>query len=353
MLLIYRSILKEMLLAFFISIVFLNATLVMEKMLRLSKVFASVGATVVDIVKMMLYVQPQILILTLPMALLLSTLLVYGRMNADNELTILKGSGISFFKISRPVAYVGLVCLCVSLIMGFYLGPQGAVALREEVTEILSTRAPMTIEEGVFNTAFKDVVILVREKPDSRTMRGIFIVDDRKIGEQKVLVAREGKIIPKDDGLGFSLSKGKIYLLKGETTTEISFDAYLFRLTPHIDSPRRTINEMTPKELLIEAEKGSDKGLMYILEYHRRLSMPAMVVIIIILGPSLALLAGKSGRLGGLTIGLAVFGVYYTLLIYGENLALTKKIPPFVGAWGAFALMVLLSIVVLLKVNRR
>jgi len=274
-------------------------------------------------------------------------------MNADNELTILKGSGISFLKISRPVAYLGLVCLCLSLFMSFYLGPKGGVALREKVTEILTTRAPMTIEEGIFNTAFKDVVILVREKPDSMTMRGIFIVDDRKIDEQKILVAKEGKIIPKDDALGFSLSKGRIYLPKGDTTTEISFDSYFFRLNPHIEGQRRTINEMTPKELLTEAEKDPDKRLRYILEYHRRLSMPAMVIIIIILGPSLALLAGKSGRLGGLTIGLAVFGVYYTLLIYGENLAFTNKIPHLVGAWGGFAVMALLSIFVLLRVNKR
>ncbi len=353
MFLIYRSILKEMLLAFMISLVFLNSTLMMERMLRLNKLFASVGATVSDIARMMLYVQPQILILTLPMALLLSTLVVYGRMNADNELTILKGSGISFFRISRPVAYLGFVCLSLSLVMSFYLGPKSGVALRGKVTEILTTRASLTIEEGIFNTAFKDIVILVKNKPDSTTLRGIFIVDDRKAEEQKVLVAKEGKIMPAFDSLAFQLKEGRIYLLKKDTATEISFGSYFFSLNPQIDAQQRTINEMTPAQLLQEAEKNPKKRLMYLLEYHRRFSMPALCIIIIILGPSLALYAGKSGRLGGLTIGVAVFGVYYTLLIYGENLAFANKIPHIMGAWGGFCILALFSLIVLAKVNKQ
>jgi len=353
MYLIHRSILKEMLISFGISIVFLNSTLMMEKLLRLSKIFATVGATIEDVFKMLIYIQPQMLILTLPMALLLSTLLVFGRMNADNEITILRVSGISFFTISRPVAYLGALCFLLSLFMSFYLGPKGGVALREKVTEIISTRAPLTIEEGIFNTAFKGIVILVREKTDSMTMKGIFIIDDRNQDEQKILSAKQGSVLPIGDSLGFSLKEGNIYVFGKDVSTQISFGKYFFSLTPQIEYQRRTINEMTPKQLLIEAEKNPERKLSYILEYHRRFSMPAMCIIIILLGPSLGLMAGKSGRLGGLTIGFAVFGIYYTLLIYGENLAISNKIPHLLGAWGAFIILVLTSLSVAIKINRR
>ncbi|MCX8070225.1 MAG: LptF/LptG family permease, partial [Thermodesulfovibrionales bacterium] len=293
----------------------------MEKLIRLSKLFATVGATIEDVFKMLIYIQPQMLILTLPMALLLSTLLVFGRMNADNEITILKCSGISFFTISRPVAYLGGICFLLSIIMAFYLGPKAGVALREKVTEIISTRAPLTIEEGIFNTAFKGVVILIKEKPDNLTMKDIFILDDRNKEEQKILIAKEGNIAPIGESIGFSLKDGYIYLFGKEVITQISFKTYFFSLTPQIESQRRTINEMTPKQLLLEADNNPAKRLNFLLEYQRRFSMPAMCIIIVLLGPTLGLMAGKSGRLGGLTIGFAVFGIYYTLLIYGENLA--------------------------------
>jgi lipopolysaccharide export system permease protein len=51
------------------------------------------------------------------------------------------------------------------------------------------------------------------------------------------------------------------------------------------------------------------------------------------MGTPLALLAGKSGRLGGLATGLLVFTVYYMLLIYGENLVIAGKISHLIGAW--------------------
>jgi lipopolysaccharide export system permease protein len=57
-------------------------------------------------------------------------------------------------------------------------------------------------------------------------------------------------------------------------------------------------------------------------------------------------MTGKSGRLGGLALGLGVFSSYYMLLIYGENLVRAGKIPHYIGAWtpalilGIFALWV-------------
>jgi len=65
--------------------------------------------------------------------------------------------------------------------------------LREKITNILVTRAPLAIEEGIFNTSFKDMVILVKEKPAPNLLSGIFIVDERKKAESKIIVAREAR----------------------------------------------------------------------------------------------------------------------------------------------------------------
>jgi lipopolysaccharide export system permease protein len=63
------------------------------------------------------------------------------------------------------------------------------------------------------------------------------------------------------------------------------------------------------------------------------------------MGTPLALIAGKSGRLGGLAIGLLVFTAYYMLLIYGENLVMAGKIPHFIGAWSPCMLLGIASYV--------
>ena len=98
-------------------------------------------------------------------------------------------------------------------------------------------------------------------------------------------------------------------------------------------SPKKM--EYTPLELLKNARNSPSpkKTASFYLEFDRRLSLPIVCLLLIFMGTPLALLAGKSGRLGGLALGLFVFTAYYILLIYGENLVMSGRIPHFVGAW--------------------
>ena len=70
-------------------------------------------------------------------------------------------------------------------------------------------------------------------------------------------------------------------------------------------------------------------------------------------GPPLALIAGKSGKLGGLTIGLSTFTIYYVLLVYGENLVGAGKIAHYIGAWGATFILCIVAFCVFRRENAR
>lgn len=353
MFLIYRSILKDLIISFSVAIIFLNFGLMMEKLLRLSRLLAGAGSSITDFLKIVFFIQPQILIYTIPMSMLISILLVYGRMSIDNELVILRGAGLSLWNISRPVLYFGIACFSIGIVMSFYLGPKSSSMLREKISEILTIKAPMSIEEGVFNTSFKDIVILVKEKPSTNLLSGIFILDERQKDEQKVIISKEGRIIPEEDSISFLLKQGQIFISKDDSYTEISFGKYHFRLNPFIEHKGKSRNELTPLELLKASEESSENKNKYLLEFHRRLSMPALCLVLILLGPSLSLLYGKSGRLGGLTIGLIVFVIYYIVLIYGENLSIAGKMHHFIGSWIAFIILGAASIYIFINANKR
>ncbi|MBI5641587.1 MAG: LptF/LptG family permease [Nitrospirae bacterium] len=350
--LIHRSILLELAIAFFLTLAFLNSVLMMEKLLRLSRLLSGVGAKAYDMVKIIFYLQPQLLLLTIPMAMLLSTLLVYGRLNLDSEMVILKTSGMNFGKISYPVMILGLFCFFSSTLVSFHLGPQSSARLRAELTKIIAVRSTFAIEEGTFSTAFKDLVILVKGKKTPDTLEDIFIYDSRRKEEPKVLMAREGSIFMQEGGgIGLYLKEGYMNITRGKTMTEIFFNAY--KLILHLDadpsSPKKI--EFSPLQLLKKAKESTtekEKASLY-LEFHRRLSLPAVCLILIALGPPLSLMAGKSGRLGGLAIGLSVFTIYYIILLYGENLVIAAHLPHYIGAWisavilGGFALFLFRS----------
>ncbi len=352
---LHRSILKELVLTFILSLASLNFILMTEKLLRLSRILSGVGSSVIDIAKLIGYIQPPLLLLTIPMALLLSTLLVYGRLNIDNELIIMRMSGMNFKGISVPVAVLGVICFLVNMVVSFYIGPKSTMKLKEETVNIIKKRTPLAVEEGRFNTAFKDVVLFIKDKPSENTMREIFLYDSRNQQEPRVLMAKEG-IIAVQDGLTINLflKDGYINIVRGESTTEVFFKKYNMTLRLEAGAHSRKHAEMTPYELLREIDKAAPKDIASLyLDLYRRFSLPLMCIILILFGPPLAMIAGKSGKLGGLTIGLGVFTAYYMLLIYSENLARAGKVPYGVGAWSASVVLGIAALAVFRREYRR
>lgn len=344
---IHKSILKELVFTFIISLAFLNIVLMMEKLLRLSRFLSGVGASLADMLTIIIYIQPQLLLLTIPMALLLSTLFTYGRCYLDNEIVILKTSGMEFRDISRPVFILGFGCFLLSIAVSFYIGPISSAKLRDEITHIIKERTPLSLDEGTFNTSFKDIVVVIREKLSENTVKGIFIYDGRNKNEPRVMMAKEGRISMSEGfNANLNLKDGFIHIAKGNNTTEIFFERYNLILALESNLPSRRNAEFTPFELLRKIGEGTKDALVLQLEFDRRMTLPFVCIVLIVLGLPLSMMTGKSGRLGGLALGLGVFSSYYMLLIYGENLVRTGKIPHYVGAWtpaivlGIFALWI-------------
>ncbi len=352
---LHRSILRELVLAFFISLASLNFILMTEKLLRLSRILSSVGASVFDMARLILYVQPPLLLLTVPMAFLLATLVVYGKLNMDNELIIMRMSGMPFSGTVVPVVVLGIACFFLSLFVSFYAGPKSATAVREETADIVKRRTPVAIEEGTFSTVFRDVVIFVKEKPTEHTVRNLFLYDSRNKAEPRVLIAREGTVQVHD---GFTISlllrDGSLNTVRGGRSTDVFFDRYHMSLKLEPGHGTRKNSEMTLTELLQEARKaGKCTPAALCLELYRRFSLPVMSLILIFLGPPLAVRAGRTGTLGGLTVGLIVFTAYYMVLIYGENLARAGSVPSVVGGWGATVIVVIAALLLFRRESLR
>lgn len=352
----YTSVLKELSAAFLLSLGFMNALFMMEQLLKLSRALSGIGASLSDLAAIILYIQPQLLLITIPMSLLLSTLLVYGRMNMDNEIVILRTSGMDFKKISIPVFVLGVICFFSSIAVSFSIGPNSSILLKEKITHIIATRSSHAIEEGTFNTSFKDVVLLVKGKKPDNVLERIFIYDNRVKDEPRVLMAREAKLFTTDDQqAGMYMKDGYMNLSRGKIITELFFDSYNMTLDLHAESQTPKKSELTPMELITtarEAERNKDRAALY-LELHRRISLPLVCLLLVLFAPPLAMIAGKSGKLGGLAFGLLVFTCYYMVLIYCENLVKAEKLSHYIGAWIPTVLLGILAIILFRKENAR
>lgn len=352
MLLIHKITLKELTVSFVLAVIFLNLTLMMESMLRLTRLISGIGAELADILQIVLYIQPQLLLMSIPMAILISSLLVYGRMQNDNELLIIRSCGVSFWGIITPAFYIGLGCLILTIFVSFYLAPLGSGKINKKLFEILTQKSALTIEEGIFNTAFKNIVILVKHKPSANELRDIFLLDDKNPDEQKVIVAKSGIIQAVDRGINFRLTDGSVTMTGQSTITQLKFASYTFTLNISFDEAVKQTNEMTPFELYELAQINPPKRLQALIDLHRRFTFPAMCLLVSIIGPTIAILYKKTGRLGGLVAGLAVFVSYYTLLLYGESLVKSQQVPHFVGSWLSLVVHVVATVALVKRASK-
>jgi len=94
---------------------------------------------------------------------------------------------------------------------------------------------------------------------------------------------------------------------------------------------RRARAETAPEARAVAAE--------YEVEIQKKYALAAACVVLALAGVAVSLRVPRGGA--GLVIGAsgAVFGAYYVLIVTGENLAQRLVVSPFVGMWGANALL--------------
>ncbi len=345
---LFRSIFRELFLTFLLTVFALNFLLVTEKIIRLTKRLANIGLSPSDMLSVLVYLQPLFTILTVPMALFFSILFVYGRMNADNEVVIMRTNGMSFMRIAAPAFLLGIFCFLVSLGASFWVAPAGAEKLRERVADIISVRAPNAIQEGIFNTMFDEIIIFVKKRTESGKLMGMFMYDGRNRKRPTVVYAQEGRIFSEGrHSIIMELEHGHVSFLGKHEATDLSFESYRLRVPIQAFKTINDQSEMTPFEILKAAKsKKPRERANYLIEFHRRFTFPFLCVVLMVFAPSLAFLSGKTGRANGLAIGFMVIAGYYIFLVYTEELVRVERLAHYVGSWLPAVLFLLISAIV-------
>ena len=137
----YLYVLKEILPIFFLGMMVFTIVLLMDKILKLIELIVTRGVSLIDIVMLLLFISPSFAIFTIPTSVLLRTLVSFGRLSGDSEITAFKASGLSLYQLFLPV---GIFSICAYLLTTFcvlYGLPWGNQGFRTTLYKIAQSKA--------------------------------------------------------------------------------------------------------------------------------------------------------------------------------------------------------------------
>lgn len=140
---------------------------------------------------------PFVLVFALPMGMLTATLLVFGRLSADQELTAVRASGVSLVALSTPVLLLSVAASCVAALVNLQLAPWCRTTYLELIYRAGVQRATAFVETGRFIDDFQGYDIYITNKKGNR-LEGLRILETTATGEIKRWVRAEWAEIVSD-----------------------------------------------------------------------------------------------------------------------------------------------------------
>lgn len=164
------------------------------------------------------------LVLAVPMGVLIATLMVFGRMSGEHEITAFKAAGINPLKLMLPAAIAGLVIAVTMVWFNDDVLPDANFKAKTLFRDIRNKKPTFNIEPGVFSDLLSGYSILAKKTdPHSGDLFDVTIFDHSDPVKQQVITAKHGIFQNSSDNryLVMTLNNGEVHEMDN-----INYDQY-------------------------------------------------------------------------------------------------------------------------------
>ncbi|HET8773658.1 MAG TPA: LptF/LptG family permease, partial [Thermoanaerobaculia bacterium] len=120
-----RYVFKEMVGPTALGFTFYTSIILMQRLFDMAGLIIRRSLSGAAVGKLLLYSLPNIVVLTVPMALLFGILIAIGRLSSDSEIVAMRALGISTRKIYRPVFVFSFLMFLLNLYLINFVMPKG------------------------------------------------------------------------------------------------------------------------------------------------------------------------------------------------------------------------------------
>lgn len=332
----------EMLPSFILGLIVFISIILMFQVLRLTEFALVHGVGLKTIAEIIGYLSISMLPILLPMSLLFSIILTYGRLSADSEIVAMKASGVHMGMIALPAMILASLVGILSAQTSFSIAPWGNRQFELIYRKVGSMKAGIALKEGTFAEGFFDKVIYAGEVDSKKgLLRKVFIYDDSASDAPLTVIAKEGQILPDPNAPGHSvllrLTDGDIHR-KALSHTKIKFDTYDIQLSEPVQEDK---SEKSPQSLtLADVQRKLSTPLLeddrrtFATEYHKRWATSILCLVFGMLGVGLGTTTNRrSAKAGGMVLCIGLIIAYWILYVAAEGAARSGGMPVAIAIW--------------------
>lgn len=290
------------------------------------------------IINLFTYLIPSVLSLTIPITLLLSTVMCISQLNENKELLTLHTMGLSRFFYTKNLFLVATFISAVLVYFNGYVVPDTYKNFKLIYFQQIITKPFINFQNNnVINLENKKIFT---QKVEKDKIYGIYICSSSNETDLQTIYAREATVHTDTDGdIIFYMTDGKMNIINSKTPDEIlnlvfkqyKFFIYKSEITKIIPY-NKTFREMNNTELLKEFRKSNlPKYKKLILsEYFLRYSLSLSVIFFSFIGILLGSKIKKNAKSLSFVVSILIILIYYfmvstsiTIIERVENLPLS------------------------------
>ena len=308
--------------------------------------------------KVLFFSLPSFLVLSFPMAVLLSTLLAYGKLSSNSELLALKSLGIKTSRIISPAIALSIFMTGLTFYFNDNLVPRSNKLAETTLRAGMgSSFSGETQKYNIMFARYGSRINASSKKPtksntylthifyaslfENNIMKGVTVLDYSREDIQQILKADSAKFDKKNSSWIFS--EGSIVSIdpRGQTTN-IKFKEYTY---PFVEGPLdlakvpKDSTEMTLKQAL-EAEKiykktGNIKEIRRIqIRIQEKFTLPFACLVFGLIGSSLGSKSNlRSSKSQGFGLSVILILIYYVMSFIFSSFGVKGILTPILAAW--------------------
>ena len=201
---------KQSLIPFLLSVAVITTVLFLQFLIRAVDRFLGKGLDALTIFEYLYLNLAWIIALSVPMSLLISSVMTFGRMAQQNEITALKSAGVNLYNIIKPAILFGsLVGIGLCLFNNFIL-PEMNYNARLLARDIYKKKPELSIEPGYFVDMIPQYTMIVKEM-DGKDFKDVKIFSKNQKSEQTTIYANQGSLSSDGNMITIDLMDGEIH----------------------------------------------------------------------------------------------------------------------------------------------